>query len=283
MDFDPRITPIKNGVAAEHLRGTVDASQFVKGQDYQFSAFCAGVFQSNKVGAKLDTQAQFGDVFTVYGKEGDWCWGQLKSDGYVGWVKLADLSEFVIAPNYKVSVLRTIVFTEPDLKTAPLGMLSLNAEVSTAGEEGDFVQITNDGWVYASHLEPLDYSDPDYVDVATDFLNAPYLWGGKDSLGLDCSGLVQSSMRATGKHVPRDADMQEKEVGDALGISAGLPELQKGDLVFWPGHVAIMIDDANIIHANAYHMMVAIEPLREAIERIQENTKTAVRSIKRPS
>jgi cell wall-associated NlpC family hydrolase len=122
----------------------------------------------------------------------------------------------------------------------------------------------SNGFVPACHLMPVGTREPDYVAVAERFLGVPYLWGGKSSLGLDCSGLVQIALTASGAACPRDSDMQEH----ALGAAVPLTELQRGDLVFWNDHVAIVRDQATLIHANAFHMAVAFEPAREAITRI---------------
>jgi len=145
----------------------------------------------------------------------------------------------------------------------------------------DRLAVTRSGaYVPALHLASLDFVEPDFVAVAERFLGVPYLWGGKTALGLDCSGLVQVALTATGRICPRDSDMQEQALG-ALVPHAEEGALQRGDLVFWKGHVAIVRDGATLIHANAFHMAVAIEPLGEAITRISEagSEITSVRRI----
>ncbi len=137
--------------------------------------------------------------------------------------------------------------------------------------------INGFGWHFpASHLAPLAVKQPDFVAVAETLLGAPYLWGGKTSLGIDCSGLVQIALQAAGIEAPRDTYMQEA----ALGKASPPAGLKRGDLIFWKGHVAIARDAATIIHANAHHMMVAIEPAAEAIARIKA-TGSDVTSVKR--
>jgi cell wall-associated NlpC family hydrolase len=126
------------------------------------------------------------------------------------------------------------------------------------------------------HLAPLKAKQADFVAVAEEFLNAPYLWGGKTSLGIDCSGLVQVALQAAGQACPRDSDMQEM----ALGKLSSLGEMRRGDLIFWKGHVAIACDGETLLHANAHHMMVAIEPTAEAIARIK-TAGSEVTSVKR--
>ncbi len=281
-DLNPRLHPYRDDLAASFLKDRVDAVRYVKGNRLQIQAPVAGLYRESVDDAALDTQAQMGEVFTVYDRRDGWAWGQLESDDYVGWIKADRLSEIHFSITHKISVLRSIVFSKPDLKTTPIGMLSLNAGVEVVDEKGDFSALSTGGWVYTAHLAKQAEFHTDFVSVAEMFLSAPYLWGGKDSFGLDCSGLVQSSMTAAGFSVPRDAGMQEPVIGQEIYDADTIPDLQRGDLVFWPGHVGIMQDAEKMLHANAHHMMCASEPLKEAIDRIGQ-TKTAVRSIKRPS
>ena len=141
----------------------------------------------------------------------------------------------------------------------------MGAVVTIARQDERFA-VTAAGWhIPILHLAPLKTKQPDFVAVAEQFFGAPYLWGGKTSLGIDCSGLVQVALQACGIACPRDSDMQE----DALGKPVSLSALRRGDLVFWKGHVAIARDGATLIYANAHHMAVAIEPAAEAIARIK--------------
>lgn len=279
--LNPRLNPFRDDLAAAHLEGQVDAKRFVTGQPYFIKSPMTGLYRSADESA-LDTQAQMGEGFLVYDLHGDWSWGQLVEDSYVGWIKNENLQSGNLVATHKVGVLRTIVFSEPNLKTLPMYMLSLNSKMKIVDRNGDFSQLSSGGWVYSDHLFRVGEFYDDYVSVAEMFQDAPYLWGGKDSLGLDCSGLVQSSMKAAGFSVPRDAGMQEDAVGVTIPLQQGLETLQRGDLVFWAGHVGIMQDDENLLHANAHHMMCASEPVSEVIERIAQK-ETAVRSIKRPS
>jgi len=207
-------------------------------------------------------------------------WGQLAADGYVGWLSANALSPAGPSATHKVTALRTFAFPGPSIKLPPLEALPLGARVAIARFE-DRLAVTRSGtYVSAPHLAPLDFVEPDFVAVAERFLGVPYLWGGKTALGLDCSGLVQVALTATGRICPRDSDMQEQALG-ALVPHAEEGALQRGDLVFWKGHVAIVRDGATLIHANAFHMAVAIEPLGEAITRISEagSEITSVRRI----
>jgi cell wall-associated NlpC family hydrolase len=177
--------------------------------------------------------------------------------------------------------LRTYVYASPDFKTPPLALLSLNAFLSVAGEEGRFMALNSGGFVIAEHARKLDEHARDFVDVALAFRGTPYLWGGRTSLGVDCSGLVQLASEAAGLPCPRDADMQANEVGRPLDCRGDTP-LSRGDLVFWDGHVGIMTSAHDLVHASAYQMMVVEEPLAEAQARIVASKGGEITGVRRP-
>jgi cell wall-associated NlpC family hydrolase len=221
----------------------------------------------------------YGERVTIYETDEDgWSWGQLTSDGYVGWLPAAMLLAPGPPATHRVAALRTLVFPGPSIKLTPVDALPLGAQVAVAREQDSFAVTAAGGFVPTRHLAPLTNAEPDFVAVAERFLGVPYLWGGKSSLGLDCSGLVQVALTACGIKCPRDSDMQEA----ALGKSASLAGLQSGDLVFWKGHVAIARGRNSMIHANAFHMAVAIEPVAEALARIGAagSQVTSVRRLK---
>lgn len=264
--LDKRLTPARGDIAAAHLKGLVEAQRFVEGAPHQVIASAAALRRAPAEDAMLETQALFGDTFTVYDANDGWAWGQMASDGYVGWVRAAELSADCASPTHDIAALRTFAFARPDLKSSPLLALSLTSRVAVTDSDGKWSKVAHGGWIYTAHLRALSAHAPDWVSEAERFLGVPYLWGGKDSLGLDCSGLVQTAMASAGVSAPRDTDMQEASVGAPVTIDLGA--LKRGDLVFWKGHVGVMLDATRLLHANAYHMMVAIEPVREAVARI---------------
>jgi cell wall-associated NlpC family hydrolase len=264
--FDPRLTPARPDLAASHLRGQVEAARFTDGIMQEVVVGQAPMRNAPSHGATMVTEALMGERVTVYETDEEgWCWGQLAGDGYVGWLPAAALLAPGPAPTHKVAVLRTLMFPGPSIKLPPAEALPLGARVAVARFDGNFALTATGGHVPKGHLVPLDAADPDFVAVAERFAGVPYLWGGKTSLGLDCSGLVQVSLTACGITCPRDSDMQEA----ALGRPATLAGLRRGDLIFWKGHVAIARDGTTLIHANAHHMMVAIGPAAEAVARIK--------------
>jgi cell wall-associated NlpC family hydrolase len=279
LNFDPRITPVRPDLAAAHLRGKVKAGQFVEGTVQEVVTGIAPVRNEPSHGATQVTEALRGERVTIYEtNEEGWAWGQLAADGYVGWLPAATLLAPEAPPTHKVTALRTFVFPGPSIKLPPTDALPLGAQVAVAGEQDSFAVLASGGYVPKGHLAALTVQESDFVAVADRFVGTPYLWGGKSSLGIDCSGLVQVALNACGIPCPRDSDMQEA----ALGKPVSLAGLQGGDLIFWKGHVAIARGRNSMIHANAHHMQVAIEPVAEALARIgvAGSQVTSVRRLK---
>ena len=278
--FDSRLTPARPDLAAEQLKGQVTADRFVPATPYQISAGVTAIRNAPAPDAGMDTQALFGDIFDVYEEKDGWAWGQARLDGYVGYVDMESLSAPVTPPTHRIRQLRSHVFCEPNLKTAPLALLSMNARVHAEAREGQYVKIARSGWLHERALAPVAEPEPDWVAVAERFLGTPYLWGGRESLGLDCSGLIQSARHAAGYDCPRDTDMQEAALGQLIEPTPDFANLQRGDLVFWKGHVGLMTDAATLVHANAYYMECVTEPLAHAVERIGREYGP-VRSVRR--
>ncbi|MBX9847066.1 MAG: C40 family peptidase [Xanthobacteraceae bacterium] len=276
-NLDPRITPARPDLAAAHLRGKVEAARFVEGTVQEVIAGIAPVRDGPSHQSTQVTEALHGERVTVYETDEEgWAWGQLASDGYVGWIPAAALLTPGASPTHKVMALRTFVFPGPSIKLPPQDALPLGAQVSVAREQDSFAVLASGGYVPKSHLAALDAKETDFVAVAERLVGAPYLWGGKSSLGIDCSGLVQVALTACGIPCPRDSDMQEKALGKAVSLAG----LQSGDLIFWKGHVAIARGRNSMIHANAFHMSVTIEPVGEAVARIAAGG-TPVTSVRR--
>jgi cell wall-associated NlpC family hydrolase len=283
-DFDPRLTPARADLAAKHLQGKVPAARYVEGRVLEVIAPAAPLRREPRPDAALDTEALKGERVTVYEtNEEGWSWGQLAADGYVGWLPSAALAPPGPAPTHKVAALRTLVFPGPSIKLPPLEALPLGATLAIPRVRDRMAVTASGAYLPAAHLVPLDSYEPDFVAVAERFVGVPYLWGGKTALGLDCSGLVQVALTASGIACPRDSDMQEATLGEGVAAGADFSDWQRGDLVFWKDHVAIVIDRMSLLHANAFHMAVAIEPLADALARISAagSDVTSVRRIAR--
>lgn len=278
--LDPKLNPFRPDLAAAHLRGQVQAEHFVEGRRLRVVAAMAPVLCGPEPDAQMTTELLFGEAFTVYDRQGGFAWGQAEQDNYVGWVPVSALGDAGTVPDHRVCVVRTPVFARPDLKAPVKGFLHRNALVHVRGRDDHYAD-TGHGWVHAPHLTPLDAFSADPVAVALEYLHAPYVWGGKSSLGLDCSALVQMAHLACGSVLPRDSVDQELAVPQQVTSDDTLSNLQRGDLVFWKGHVGLMEDERTFLHANAHHMMVAREPVQQAVARIQK-TAGPITSIRRP-
>jgi hypothetical protein len=273
-NFDKRITPARADLAAVSLKGKVEAPRFVEGEPASVAVGRASLRAAPSQEAAQDSELLHGERVAVYERKDGWAWVQAQNDGYVGYLR-EDCLARPFAVELQISALMTPVFSRPDLKSPVRDMLPMTSEVNLLARDGDYLQIATGAWVHRFHVALPAEVQPDFVAVAESFFGVPYVWGGKTFAGADCSGLIQTALAASGIRAPRDTDMMERHFPDSRSET---PE--RGDIVFWKGHMGVMLDEERLLHANAFHMMTAIEPLAEAIARI-EKIAGPVTSVKR--
>jgi cell wall-associated NlpC family hydrolase len=269
MMLDRRLHAFRPDLAEAGLEGEVQALRFVAGTPARVAVPVIGLRPQPDLASGIDTELLFGEDVTVFERADGWCWVKAASDGYVGYLPEEALSEIQAEPTHIVTVQRTFVYPEPELRKPYKGILSMGSRVrivSEAEARGNHYVVLEDGTaIFSKHVQPISAGiGGDYVDIAARFIETPYLWGGRSGLGIDCSGLIQLAMQMTGRTAPRDTDMQAAGLGDVIDRA----ELRRGDLVFWKGHVAIVEDPQTILHANGHTMTVARENFEAAVKRI---------------
>lgn len=276
MSLDPRLNAFRPDLADRRLASKVEADRFVAGTLRQIIDPLVNVYAEPRSDAQCTSQALYGERLTVFEDREGWAWCQLQQDRYVGYLSSDTLTDQLTEPTHTVSALSTYLYTAPGIKTQPVIAIYMNSKVTVVETDGNFARLSDGRYIWASHLTPIGpvTEDPtgDPATIAERFQHVPYLWGGKSQAGLDCSGLVQLSYNAAGKACPRDSDMMQETIGEPLLIndvaSLEFGNLQRGDLVFWQGHIGMMLDPTRIVHANGHHMTTVIEPLAEAVDRI---------------
>ncbi|MCW5943035.1 MAG: C40 family peptidase [Fimbriimonadaceae bacterium] len=263
-DLDPRLHPYRADLAGETLRGRVPSDRFVAGTRTQVVKPVSTVRGEPRVENSATSQLVYGEVFIVFEEREGWSWGQNETDGYVGYVRTDDLSPEVVGATHRIAAVRTLVFAEPSYKAPVIEELGFQSQIRVVGERDRYSALCQGGWIVTAHAVPLDHVDPDYLATARRFVETPYRWGGRSGFGIDCSALVQACLAHAGVPVRRDSDMQAATLGEALPEGAAP---RSGDFVFWPGHVAMLLDQHTVIHAASTPLKVCVEPLAIAQQR----------------
>ncbi|MEI4488169.1 NlpC/P60 family protein [Frigidibacter sp. MR17.14] len=272
---DRRRTPATPRVAHASLKGEIEAKHFTEGEPARVTAPLADLLAAP--GGARDRQVLFGDRLTVVERHQGWAFVMAAKDGYCGWLAEAALGPDAV-PTHRISGRATHCYPEPSLKSRAVGPLSYGATLTVTGESGKFVQTAEGWYVPRAHVAPVAQLETDPVAVAELFLGAPYLWGGNSHEGIDCSGLVQAALLACGQPCPGDSDQQRAEVGHEVD-KAG--PWQRGDLFFWPGHVAMAVDETCLIHANGFRAAVTHEGIEMCLARIDAAGEGPLLAVKR--
>lgn len=281
--LDRRLNAFRPDLADARLRGTVTAERYADGHSARISVSQAALRPRPASGTSIDTELLYGETVSVFERRDGWAWVQSLTDGYVGYLLEDQIGPPTRPATHTVANLRTFIYPEPDLKTPPSHLISMNTPLCLGeAEEHGFAQLSEGGWVFQRHVSPIASFETDHCAIALKFLGTPYLWGGRTSQGLDCSALVQLSLMRCGINVPRDSDMQENTIGREAICEHDLSDLRRGDIVYWKGHCGIWIDPSAFIHANATDMSVAIQPLNRILKHVAQATGDDTPRVRRP-
>jgi cell wall-associated NlpC family hydrolase len=280
---DPNVNAYRPDVASVRLRGVVAADRYADGELWQARSGTVPLRDAPDDGARQVSELLFGEDFVVYDTRDGWVWGQCAADDYVGYARAGDLHPEPLGPTHKIGALRAHVFSEPDLKSPPLDQISLGSRVTVVEHSGDYAGLSGGGWLHRVTVAPVDATEPDFVETALRFMGVAYLWGGRSSLGLDCSGLAQIALTEAGIACPRDSYMQEEAVGEPAALDG---PYRRGDLVIFPDHCGLMVDATVMVHANATAMCVSRDPLPKVVGIVKGQSDgvgiTGVRRIAAP-
>ncbi|MGI9476628.1 MAG: NlpC/P60 family protein [Hyphomicrobiaceae bacterium] len=275
--LDRRRNAYRDDLADAALEGHVDAARFATGQPYHVSVPIAPLHPEPSPVADLDTEALGGEAVQIFDVADGWAWCQLTGDGYVGYMPEEMLTAGPPAPaTHQVTAREAFAYCEPTARSKPRRSWLFGSTIEVVAADGDFFELSDGGFIGRQHVKAIDVTEPDYVATAQIMLGVPYLWGGKSVRGIDCSGLVQLSLLRAGISCPRDTDMQARELPGSLPVTDGcLDQLQRGDLVYWPRHVGIMVDKERLLHANGTNMATTIDPVTLVSERSRQDGPVA--------
>ncbi|MBK5263772.1 MAG: C40 family peptidase [Alphaproteobacteria bacterium] len=260
--LDRRINAIRGDLADIALAGRYFVPHYSCPQGFSVTAPRTAIRIKGDAASTAVSELLHGETFQAIDIAGGWAWGYSAHDNYVGYVR-ADQLGVPIMPTHSVTTRAALVFADADIKSPEQLRLPMGSRL--AGEvEGAFLKCA-EGFVHLRHVSPVETIQNDPVAIAQSLAGAPYLWGGRSSDGLDCSGLVQLCLSLCGIAVPRDTDQQMAALDNEIAADA---PLQRGDIIFFPGHVGLMADADNLVHANAFWMQVVTEPLADVVARL---------------
>jgi hypothetical protein len=260
--LDARVNAFRADIADVALAGTLFAPHYAA-PIVRMASSATMMRKAARHDAEAVSQLLPGENFAILDLSGGWAWGYSLHDHYVGYVA-TDLIGDAVEASHRVTARLALLFADPSIKAPAIGTLPFGARISGV-MAGDFLQ-TAQGYLHHRHVAPIGEPASDPVAVAEGFVGMPYLWGGRGADGIDCSGLVQVALAACGIAAPRDTDLQRDALGSPL---PGDAQLRRGDIISFPGHVGLMVDETNLLHANAHWMSVVVEPLADVVARLE--------------
>lgn len=273
---DPRTSAYRPDLADMALAGRVIAANYAEPVPLRCVVPSIAMRGARSADAVAVSELLFGETFAVVERGPDWSWGYSLHDSYVGYVPSSALGDASV-PTHRVAAPAGLLFSQASIKSPLVATLPLGAAITVTGAEGAFHRLECGGFIHERHLGPLRPNGGDPIALAHEFLGTPYLWGGRTRAGIDCSGLVQTVLAATGHDAPRDSDQQR----DTLGTAVDLSDIRPGDIVFFPGHVGIMASVTDLLHANAYWMRTVVEPLADVVARLKPSHEQPILAVKR--
>jgi hypothetical protein len=259
--LDPRRWIARPDLVEIGLAGQVAAARYVAPLAMQVAVPRTPMRKAGSADSVAVSELLAGEAFDLFETVDGWAYGRSVADAYVGWVHADSLIPRTDAALVMVTARVAPVFAAADIKAPLISELPFGAWVAGAAETRFFA--CEAGFIHNRHLAPAPATP---IEVARLFTGAPYLWGGRTPLGVDCSGLVQAALAACGTACPRDSDQQRETIGTAVDFG----DRRAGDVVFFPGHVGLLVDADTLLHANAYWMAVVSEPLADVIARLAD-------------
>jgi len=281
-DLDPRQNAFRADLADAALKGKVEAGRYAESRPATVAAGRVPLMTLPGGSGRMGSELLFGEAVSVFEVREGWAWLQSREDGYVGYARADKLEEAAGEATHSVAALRTFLYAGPDLKAPVLDVLSMNSPLRAGGRQDGFLGLPAGGWIWAGHAAAAGEHESDHAAVALRFLGTPYLWGGRSSIGLDCSGLIQMALARCGRRAPRDSDMQAADIGVPVAFDGDEAALAHGDVLFWPGHVGIWLDGGDFVHANATDMLVSRGPFARIARQIRDVTGSDVTMVRRP-
>jgi gamma-D-glutamyl-L-lysine dipeptidyl-peptidase len=233
------------------------------------------VYKKKTESSEVVTQLLYGDIFKKININKSWIKIKNISDNYKGYIKNKKFASD-IKNTHKVCVLYSNIYSKPNIRNKVNKKLSFGSMVSVTNKKGRFYKFES-SWIKKNDVKKISFKRKDVFSDVNKFLNIKYKWGGKNFNGIDCSALVQLFLNFNNRFCPRDSKDQLKYFKKKIKIN----EVKKNDLIFWKGHVAIVLSKKKLIHAYGPFKKVIIMSINNTIKRIDKTAGLKVIGIRR--